>query len=229
MKQTNTHTLFIAYGNEKILRPNENFVQELDHYYGVISAKINTHRIKSFKDKLGRPASRDYSNYLGTLYEIIIVGKFAEKGYLKEYEPILNDRKYRPEAKLDISGQEILIEATVRVSSQKISEVPSYRCGPGPEEEYKLHQKIKEKIDKFHNIEVPAIFFVNIEPVDVSLIPGVINRVRAESSFAYISAVIISHFYNKPDGGGIYINQASKNPLNSKSIVEIKEIFKIDA
>lgn len=229
--ETETHTFFIAYCQEFQLF-NNNFVQELDHYYGVISDKLKTHRIKSFKDKLGRPASRDYANYLGTLYEIIIVGKFAEKGYLKEYEPILDDREYRPEAKVDISGQEILIEATVRVSSRKTSLTPSFGVGPGAREAIrKVYQKIKEKIDKLKNIKVPFILFVNIDPREVFPIEGnreIINLVKTESTFEYTSAVMMSNFYNRLDGGRIYINQACRNPLNCKSIVEIKEIFKLE-
>jgi len=227
---TETHTFFIAYCNE--LWQDNNFVQELDHYYGVISDKIKTHRIKSFKDKLGRPASRNYSNYLGTVYEIIVVGKFAEKGHLKEYEPILDGRKkYRPEAKVDISGQEILIEATVRVSNRGSSLTSSFKVGPGSREAiHQLYKKIKEKIDKFENINVPAILFVNVELLDVFPIEGnreVINLVNTESAFAYTSAVVISNFYNRLDGSRIYINRTCKNPLNRKSIVEIKEIFKL--
>lgn len=227
---TKTHSLFIAYCHELWLYKN-NFVQELDRCYGAISDKIKTHRIKSLRDKLSRLASRDYPNYLGTVYEIIIVGKFTEEGLLKEYEPILPGTKYCPEALVDISGQEILIEATVRVSNE---EIPSkqYRPGPGSLMAIEqLHQeKMKGKIDKLANIKAPFILFVNVElhiVFPIIGIPEVIRRVKAEHAFEFISAVITSYNYCRLDGGHIYINQLCKNPLNRNSIDKIKEIFKL--
>jgi len=226
---TKTHTLFIDYCHG--LWRNKNFVQELDYYYEVISDKIKNHRIKSLKSKLRRFTAKDYPNYLGTVYEIIVVGKFAEKGNLKEYEPILPGTKYRPEAEVDISGQEILIEATVRVSNRNVSLTSSFGVGAGSREaKHQLDHKMKVKIDKLENIKVPIILFVNNDPTVVFPevgIPEVMNWVKVEPTFTYVSAVIISHFHNEPDGGDIYINQACKNPLNCESIAEIKKIFKL--
>ena len=76
-----THTIFIEFLHDQLesFSNGESIIEELDRHFDAIFRKIGSHRIKSLRDKLGRFDDHDLPNYLGIVYETLIIGKFAEK------------------------------------------------------------------------------------------------------------------------------------------------------
>lgn len=154
---TSTHTLFIKYEQDEFSQKSLNIVQELDRYYGIIQSKIRRHRIKSLREKIKRIGDRNYANYSGAVYEIIILGKFSEYDYLKEIEPLISGSRGKGEAMVEIDNQEIFIEATTFFPKEDFLIVGNIR----PISIEKFYKKIIEKIDKFKSVDLPVLLFVN--------------------------------------------------------------------
>ncbi len=224
--ETKTHALFIAFWHTKFLQPGRNIVKELDHYYGLIKNEIGTHRIRSLRDKKGRFGSKNFPNYLGTVYETVIIGKFVEEGYLKEYEPFIQGTTNKAEALVEMAGQSILIEATV---FQPKEELPGVWFGVRSHIALKLSIKLREKVDKLQNVKSPVILFVNTPAHKITNdeVLKAIEIVQKDSPFESISTVIIS-FYYLADNNYIYNNPIAKNPLNNKTYCQLRKMFNLE-
>jgi hypothetical protein len=221
--RTRTHPLFIVFG----LQNDRNVIQSLDRYYGLIKNHIGTHRIKSLRDKLRRLKSPDFANYKGTVYETIVVGKFVEKGYLKEYEPLIPGTNYRAEAVVEIAGQDIIIEATF---FNPTNEIP-HNCvvQDPPNIVNKFYRKLEGKIAKLKDIKSSSLLFVALGD---NILPGNINDglefIRLYQPFESISAVIFSFNYIDLDMmNDIYINPNARIRLSEQTVSILRNMFKL--
>jgi len=220
-----THPLFIKYMQEEFSQIPLNIVQKLDRYYGFIQAVIGNHRIKNLREKIKRIGDRDFANYRGTVYEIIILGIFAEYNYLKEIEPSISGVRGRFEATIEIDNQEIFIEATTLFPKEEFMKVGNIRQISIE----KFYKKIIEKIDKFESIDIPVLLFVNasVSKFHKPEIWEGIEKIEEYANFKFITALVISSYYYAKDNL-LFINRRNpRYPLDCNVYHVLRDKFKL--
>jgi len=112
---TDTHTAFIGFLQE--MREGGDLLTRLDAAYGAIAQVAGRQRVKTLRKK-HQDISRPLTDYLGTVFEILILGPCAQIGWLKEYEPKVGTR--HAEGLIIVNGVRLLLEATVVTSGREL-------------------------------------------------------------------------------------------------------------
>ena len=112
---TDTHTAFIGFLQE--MREGGDLLSRLDTAYGAIAQVAGRQHVKTLRKKL-RDISRPLTDYLGTVFEILVLGPCAEAGWLKEYEPKVGTA--HAEGLIIVNGVRLLLEATVVTSGREL-------------------------------------------------------------------------------------------------------------
>lgn len=211
---TEEYTIFIGFIHDERSNKSPNIIEELDSYYGIIKQKIGNNRIKSLRGKLKRIGNRNFGNYFGSIYEIIVIGKFTENGSLFEYEPKIEGTNFSGDAIIEILNQKIFVEAT--------SYTPNRPKLFGRE----FFLTIKRKIKKITTISMPFLLCIYVDHQNVhdpAIFEG-IEMLKQDKNNKFMSALMISNYY-RANSNKIWINQNSKIKINEKSLKKIKEIF----
>lgn len=148
---TDTHTAFIGF-----IQEGSDLLQRLDSAYGEILRSIGQNRITRLRTKL-QDFARPLTDYLGTVFEVLILGPCAKMGYLKEIEPKRGSN--HADGLVTIEGVNLLIEATVSTAGRPLAS----RAGAfDPEEgKDKICRKIVDKAEQLKEATEPILLFLN--------------------------------------------------------------------
>lgn len=150
---TDTHTAFIGFIQET--DEGGDLIKRLDEAFEAIFDVIGQQRIRSLRDKL-RDVSRSLKDYLGTVYEILILGHFALKGQLVEYEPKVG--QHRAEGCIEIESQRILVEATVVTTGRDINFRGMVDLKDGAN---RIYHEIFDKVNQLKEAKEPILLFIS--------------------------------------------------------------------
>jgi hypothetical protein len=182
-----THPAFIGYLHDAVLDPARlNLLTEVDEALDSISETAR----RTLSDKL-RMVPRGTDDYVSAVFEILVVQKFVGRGLLVEYEP--NIGSGRPEAKVKLGGDEVLIEARATLDSTFARPATAF----DPKDlGLKLAGKILEKCQgQLRAATLPVVLFlglnVNLRFEDAEI--GVAwEAIAADASSAVLSAIVLS-------------------------------------
>ncbi len=150
---TDTHTAFIGF-----IQEGSDLLQHLDSAYGEIlrSISIGQNRITRLRAKL-QDFARPLTDYLGTVFEVLILGPCAKMDYLKEIEPKRGSN--HADGLVVIEGVNLLIEATVSTMGRPLAR----RAGAFDPEEGadKICRKIVDKAEQLKEAAEPILLFLN--------------------------------------------------------------------
>ena len=184
---TDTHTAFIGFIQE--VNEGGNLIKRLDEAFGAIAKAIGQQRIRSLRDKM-RDVSCPLKDYLGTVYEILILGPWAQKRILVEYEPKIGE-KYA-DGLINIRGTHILIEATVMITGREINSWGMINLN---DEADRISRKILYKVDQLKKAQEPILLFLSphtrILPQEIKM--GISNAFQQDES-QLICGVILSNY-----------------------------------
>jgi hypothetical protein len=106
------HMLFLAYSNDlQLYSDAPDVIATLDE--GIDRLRIATG--KQFNDKL-RDLVRPRDSFVPTVFELLILSKFAIAGGIVAYEPIIKSGV--PEARVKAGGDQLLIEARAKMEKR---------------------------------------------------------------------------------------------------------------
>ena len=150
---TDTHTAFIGFLQE--MREGANLLSRLDTAYGAIARVAGQRRVKTLRKKL-RDMSRPLTDYLGTVFEILVLGPCAAAGWLKEYEPKVGARY--AEGLIIVNGVRLLLEATVVTSGRELGVFECISLEQGAD---KALNKILGKARQLQAANDPVLLFLS--------------------------------------------------------------------
>jgi hypothetical protein len=150
---TDTHTAFIGFLQE--MREGGDLLAHLDAAFGAIAQVAGRQRVKTLKKKL-RDISRPLPNYLGTVFELLVVGPCAAAGWLKEYEPKVGTRY--AEGLIVVEGVRLLLEATVAATGRDLAGFQSIDLGEGTS---RTRCKILDKAQQLQAANDPILLFLS--------------------------------------------------------------------
>lgn len=178
---------FIGFIQED--RDGGNFIQRLDESFGVIES--STKRVKTLRNKL-TGLGGSIENYLGAVFEILILAPCIKSGFFKEYEPKLKNGKY-PEASIEIDKKILLIEASVITTGRSLD---YYGAVNIDEHAHKVCLKVQEKANQLNESSYGAIIFISpYESMDYSEIKLGLNKAFESGKCNNVVAVIVSNNY----------------------------------
>ena len=150
---TDTHTAFIGFIQENL--EGGDLIKRLDEGFGAITNAIGQQRIRSFRKKM-RDVSHPLEDYLGTVYEINILGPFALKGQLVEYEPTIGQN--HAEGRIKIGNQHMLVEATTVTTGRDINFLGAINL---EDEANRVSRKILDKAVQLKESKEPVLLFIS--------------------------------------------------------------------
>ncbi len=185
---TDTHTAFIGFLQE--MREGGDLLSRLDTAYKAIAQVAGRQRIKTLKKKL-EDFSRPLTDYLGTVFEILVLGPCAEAGWLKEYEPKVGRR--HAEGLVVVNGTHLLLEATVVTSGRELVGFQAISLEEGAN---KTLTKILDKAQQLEAATDPILLFLSPH---LSMLPQELKRGIAQAFLQErcrsIAGVVVSDSY----------------------------------
>src|SRR5262249_9198438 len=144
---------------------------------------------RALSDKLRLVAGKS-DDYVSTVFEVLVVGRFVAQGLLVEYEPMIDSG--RPEAKVKVADQEILIEARATLDS-------SFPRPNGAYDPKDLGRKLAGKIQEKYQAQlsaaaVPVVLFLALNMnlrFDDEEIRVAFDTIVADGASAVLSAVVL--------------------------------------
>jgi len=204
-----THTAFIGFFHDAFWdNGGKNLLAELEEAFHTISTTAK----KTLREKLGR-VSRGADDYISTVFELLVVNRFASRGLMVEYEPVVPSG--RPEAIILIDGKPAVIEARATMDSSF----------PRPDGFYdprdlgaKLAGKIAEKYKgQLRDTGLPTILFVGL---NVNLrfeeleIGETLKIIAADPRSEVLSAIVFVDDYRARDFRVWWPNGNARYPLS---------------
>lgn len=149
--RTDTHTAFIGF-----VQDGSELLQRFDLAYGAILKSIGKNRISRLRMKL-RDFARPLSDYLGTVFEVLVLGPCAKAGYLKEIEPPAGAGTKRADGLIEVDGTRLLIEATVTTEGRPLFAIGAFDPAEGAD---KVCRKIVDKAEQLTDATEPILLFL---------------------------------------------------------------------
>jgi hypothetical protein len=183
-----THPAYMGYYDDSALKSTgTNLIVEIDDAFDLIlpfAGKLTTkiHQIGSSTE-----------NYVPAVFEALIVARLARAGFLREYEPVLPGGG-KAEARIEIAGQNILVEARSKVDEDRGSggAFNPYEMGK------KLHGKIRKKYaGQYAAIGEPLVLFFSLDAGVIQDIEpeAAITKILRDPKASTLSAVVFSDTY----------------------------------
>ena len=208
---TNRYGAFITFlqfgdGDESLLR-------EIDEAFQRVSETTGRKLSKKLRDM---PAGLQH--YVSTVFEILVVARFPK---IVDYEPVISSG--RPEARVALAGQHVLIEARATLDMPLVEGVFF------PEEVgYGLASKAKEKYSaQLSGAQEPVVLFfamnVGVNPLHVE---AMLDRIVEDEESKVLSAIIHCETCHARKSE-LWIHPNPNFPLSATAIAELKTLFRI--
>lgn len=182
--QMKTYTAFIGYMQDAILNPEgPNLIEELDRAFSAIRGAVG----KALANKL-RLAAGDHLSYASTVFEVLLVGRFAAAGRLLEYEPVIASG--RPEAKVQL-GEAVIIEARITADDSFRRPHPFFLPEEGAQ---RLVSKVEEKYAQLAAAGAPTLLFLalnvnlHFDDMEVTL---ALDMIGADHASRMVSGIVL--------------------------------------
>ncbi len=216
---TDSHTIFIGFIQEE--RREYNFLEKIDLYISKIYQI--THRKAILLSKIKKLRAH-LSNYLGTAFELMVVGPWVLKGYVEDYEPIIPSSGKRAEALVNVDGFKFLLEATTSQTGRALDQGGAF----DPRDSAKsIASKLFSKVEQLKQMDLPIFIFYNphVGTFEEEVKMGIDDFLETPNA-AWVLGVAVAYDYRAPKLE-VFENAKFRPPKNLMQILE--KVYPISA